>query len=58
MGGAGHLFQAFSLAAFLYSHFPPWQRERNIGLSVKTFNFLDPFSVFHWKIRINIKSSK
>lgn len=31
MGGAGHLFQAFYLAAFRYSHFPPLKTERDIG---------------------------
>lgn len=42
MGTAGHLFQAFYLAAFLSIHFPPLQRERNIGLPVKSFNSLYP----------------
>lgn len=38
MGGAGHLFQAFYLAAFLCIHFSPLKR-KNIVFPVKTFNF-------------------
>lgn len=61
MGGAGHLFQAFYLAAFFFFFFlisliylPPLQRERNRGLLVKTFNSL--YTVFHWQIIMNVKS--
>lgn len=43
MGGAGHLFQASYLAAFLSIHISLVQGERNIGLPVKTFNSLHPF---------------
>lgn len=43
MGGAGHSFQAFHLAAFLSIPFLPFQRERNVGLPVKTFNSLYTF---------------
>ena len=61
MGGAGHLFQAFYLAAFFFFFFfisliylPPLQRVRNIGLLVKTFNSL--YTVFHWQIIMHVKS--
>lgn len=40
MGGTGHLFQAFYLAASVSIHFPPLKRERNIVLPVNTFNSL------------------
>ena len=43
MGGAGHLFQASCLAAFMSLHIPLLQGERNIGLPAKTFNSLYPF---------------
>lgn len=54
MGGAGHLFQAFYLVAFFFFFFispvylPPLERERDIGLLVKTFSSL--YTVFHWQI--------
>ena len=35
-------------------YLPPLQRERNIGLLVKTFNSL--YTVFHWQIIMHVKS--
>lgn len=57
MGGAGHLFQALYLAAFLSIHFPPLQRERNIDLPVKHLTS-HTLSVSYWEIIINVKSYK
>lgn len=45
-------FLFFFLISLIY--LPPLQRERNIGLLVKTFNSL--YTVFHWQIIMNVKS--
>lgn len=35
-------------------YLPPLERERDIGLLVKTFSSL--YTVFHWQIIMNVKS--
>lgn len=53
MGGAGHLFQAFCLAALLYSHFPPLKMERNIGFCL--WKHLTSYTLFCVSLKNNNK---